>query len=120
MKPQTKKLITWLLIVILLITTSLIDLTGVVKSWWVDQDKHFHLAIFTLFMVITQLLFKNLSLIKISLITFGLGMLIELLQAWFTHGKRHFDLYDVLFNLLGIALGLVILLIYRGKAISNE
>ncbi|MBI9066021.1 MAG: VanZ family protein [Salinivirgaceae bacterium] len=115
MKTPTKKLIAWLLIIVIVITASLIDLTGVVKSWWVSQDKHFHLAIFALFMVVTQLLFKKLSLFKISLITFALGLLIELLQAWFTHGHRHFDLNDIYFNLIGIALGLAVLLVYKGK-----
>jgi glycopeptide antibiotics resistance protein len=114
------KLVLWLLIIILIIATSLLDLTGVVKSWWVDQDKHFHLVLFALFMVVTKLLFKNLSLFKISLITFCLGLLIELLQAYFTHGHRKFDVYDLTFNLLGVALGLFILLVYRGKTISNE
>ena len=120
MSIQTKKLLVWLTIILLLIASSLIDLTGMVKSWWVNQDKHFHLAIFALFMVITQLLFKNLSLFKISLITFVLGVLIELLQAYFTHGNRQFDAYDVLFNLLGIALGLLLLLVYRQSTNGNE
>ncbi len=113
---KNKKLIAWLLIIVILITSALIDLTGVVKSWWVDQDKHFHLVLFALFMVLTALLFKKLSLFKISLITFSLGVLIELLQAWFTHGNRQFDLNDIYFNLIGIGLGLVILLVYKGRA----
>ncbi|MBI9066024.1 MAG: VanZ family protein [Salinivirgaceae bacterium] len=50
-----------------------------------------------------------------SLITFALGLLIELLQALFTHGHRHFDLNDIYFNLIGIALGLAVLLVYKGK-----
>ncbi|MDA3893456.1 MAG: hypothetical protein PF517_17465 [Salinivirgaceae bacterium] len=68
MKTPTKKLIAWLLIIVILITASLIDLTGVVKSWWVDQDKHFHLVLYALFMVLTALLFKKLSLFKIPLL----------------------------------------------------
>ncbi len=113
------KLVLWLLIILLIITTSLLDLTGVVKWWWVDQDKHFHLILFALFIVVTQLLFTHLSLVKISLITFALGLLIELLQAYFTNGNRRFDMYDVAFNIIGIALGLLILLVYRGKTMSN-
>jgi hypothetical protein len=117
---STKKLHAWRLIILSLIVALLIDLTGVVKSCWIDQEKHFHLVVFALFMVVTKLLFTNLSLFKISLITFVLGMLIELLQALFTGGNRQFDGYDIAFNLMGIALGLLILLVYRGKAINNE
>jgi len=119
-KPQTKKLLSWLLIVAIILIASLLDLTGVINSWWADQDKHFHLVLFALFMVLTKLLFTNLSLFKISLITFALGLLIEILQTLITNGTRKFDMYDIAFNLLGVALGLLILLVYRGKAIGNE
>ena len=114
MQSQTKKISAWVLSSVLLITASLIDLTGVVQSWWVNQDKHFHLVIFALFMVVTKFMFPKLTLFKVALITFGLGILIEVLQATFTHGHRKFDLYDIAFNLLGVALGLLILLVYKG------
>jgi glycopeptide antibiotics resistance protein len=65
-------------------------------------------------MVVTKLFFKNLSLLKVSAITLALGLLIEVMQKFFTGGKRQFDGYDIAFNLLGIALGLVVLLVYRG------
>jgi len=71
-------------------------------------------------MVVTKLLFTNLSLVKISLITFALGLLIKLLQALITNGTRKFDIHDLGFNLMGIVLGLIILLVYRGVENGKE
>ncbi len=114
MQAKDKKLISWILIVVSLLICSLITLPGEIGELWKHHDKDFHLLVFALFMVVTRLFFKNLSILKISLITFSLGLLIEILQGVITIAHRQFDLYDILFNVIGIGLGVVILLIYPG------
>lgn len=114
MNNTRNKFIVWIIIIILILIPSLVDLKGVVKNFWADQDKHFHLVTFALFMVITNLLFKSLKLWQVAGITFLLGLAIELLQEFFTDGNRQFHINDILYNLIGIGLGLVLILIYRG------
>jgi hypothetical protein len=110
----------WFGVIAIIIMSSLLKNEPVHLALKGEQDKLLHIIVFFGFLLYTKLLFKNLSLFKISLITFALGLLIELLQAWFTHGNRQFDAYDVLFNLLGIALGLLLLLVYRQNTNGNE
>jgi glycopeptide antibiotics resistance protein len=114
MNNHSKKFIAWILIVLLILIPSLIDLKGVVKTFWADQDKHFHLITFALFMVVTNLLFSGWKLWKIVGTTFLLGFIIEILQELLTQGNRQFHVADIIYNLIGIGLGLTLILIYRG------
>lgn len=114
MKLTTKHIL-WILIILLIVIPSLLDLSAVITVHWIDQDKYAHLSIFALFMVVTQLLFSKLSLLKIAGLSFLLGLAIEVLQEFLTHGTRHFDANDILYNVLGVLLGGLLLVIYKHK-----
>ncbi len=113
MSPQNKKFIIWITLTLLIIAASIIDLRSIVKTYFIDQDKIFHIIIFTMFMVVTKLLLTKLSIIKNAAITFALGLLIELLQKYLPIGMRHFTFNDIIANTIGIALGVALLLLMK-------
>jgi len=107
------KLPAWILLTGLLIFLSLIDFKAMISAPMIQQDRFLHLLVFAFFMGVTRYLLPNLSMGWVAVLSFSIGLLIEVLQKYYTHGIRHFTLTDLFYNLMGIALGLILLILFR-------
>lgn len=107
------KIPVWVLMMCLLVVVSLLDVRPYLHVFMAHQDKFLHLLVFAFFMGVTRYLLPNLSMGWVAVLSFSIGLLIEVLQKYYTHGIRHFTLTDLFYNLMGIALGLILLILFR-------
>lgn len=91
---------------------SIIDVDNILFIQWSNIDKHLHLFVFAMFMIITKSLFNKLSILKISIILFCIGLFIELLQRYLGNGLRYFSILDVLYNCLGMLIGAILIYVF--------
>lgn len=110
---KTFRLLAWLFLLALLLVFSLINLDNFIPHLLVQQDKLLHLLIFTFLFLLSKSLFPKLSGLKTGLFLVAYGLLLEILQKLLSHGLRHFSFTDILFNVLGIVLGILLFWIYR-------
>ncbi len=75
-------------------------------------DKHLHAASYFLLMVWFAGLYPRSRHLLIALVLFALGALLDMLQA--TTATRTFDLYDILADGIGVAVGLAVSLWVTG------
>ena len=77
-----------------------------------------HFLTFLVFVPLTKFTFPKLNYLYLFLISFGFGLLIELLQHWFTNGVREFNLANLALDLVGIAAGIAVCVV--GKRVNSE
>ena len=81
-----------------------------------EIDKLFHFTIYLVFVTLWGFVFsiKNLSLIRLLLLSIIFGITLEFLQDLLPFG-RYFDFYDILANMAGVIIGIIILHFYKKK-----
>ena len=81
-----------------------------------EIDKLIHFTIYLIFVISWGFVFniKNLSLIRLLLFSIIFGITLEFLQDLMPFG-RYFDFYDILANIAGVIIGLIILHFYKKK-----
>ena len=67
-----------------------------------------HFLTFLVFVPLTKYTFPKLNYLYLFLISFGFGLLIELLQHWFTNGVREFNLANLALDVVGIFVGIAV------------
>jgi VanZ family protein len=65
-----------------------------------------HFLTFLVFVPLTKFTFPKLNYLYLFLISFGFGLLIEILQHYLTNGVREFNLANLALDLVGIAVGM--------------
>ena len=79
----------------------------------VDNDKLVHFSSYFLLTIwFCGLYGKRRNYIVIAAVLIGLGALLDLLQG--ATSTRHFDIYDILANTIGVLLGFVLALVLIG------
>lgn len=68
-----------------------------------------HILAFVVFILLTRITFPKLKWYWLVLIGLGFGLSIELLQLWLTGGTREFSVLDLCYDVVGIAVGMVII-----------
>ena len=68
-----------------------------------------HFLTFLVFVPLTKFTFPKLNYLNLFLISFGFGLLIEILQHYLTNGIREFNLANLALDLVGIAVGMGII-----------
>ena len=81
-----------------------------------EIDKLFHFTIYLVFVILWGLVFsiKNLSLIRLLLFSIIFGITLEFFQDLLPF-ERYFDFYDILANMAGVIIGIIILRFYKKK-----
>jgi hypothetical protein len=111
-KSSSIKFALWVLLILFIIVFSLVDFPASFSRYIKGYDKLIHLILFFLFFLYTRFSFSKLTLFQVAEISFLFGFLIEVLQHFFSNGTRHFDRVDLLYNIFGISLGVIILMLY--------
>lgn len=111
------KLLIWVILLLISTLFALYDFHGFIKPIWKSNDKVLHLLFSMLFYIATLNLVASKSVVKAMLLTFFTGFAFEILQEWLTT-TRHFHLKDLVYNILGIAVGYIVSVI--AKQIKNR
>jgi glycopeptide antibiotics resistance protein len=100
----------WSIYIILIFTLALLPDNP--KAFDLSLEKPWiirHILAFVVFILLTRITFPKLKWYWLVLIGLGFGLSIELLQLWLTGGVREFSLLDVGYDVVGIAVGMVLL-----------
>lgn len=96
------------------------DKIHVIKIPGMDKVAHFGMYFFFISVILFEnrkRLVKHYSFFLVALIPFFYGILMEFLQFWLT-STRSGNIFDELFNLLGILAALILFLILRSRGVA--
>ena len=110
MKKHHLLLLIWISFILIITYWALIPNGGAFLAIGKEKPWMFrHFLTFLVFVPLTKFTFPKLNYLYLFLISFGFGLLIELLQHWFTNGVREFNLANLALDLVGIVVGMVLL-----------
>ncbi|PDH51146.1 MAG: hypothetical protein CND00_03640 [Cryomorphaceae bacterium MED-G14] len=106
--------ITYSIIIVIISLTPIPESTPRFKFF--EIDKLIHFIIYLIFVISWGFVFniKNLSLIRLLLFSIIFGITLEFLQDLLPFG-RYFNFYDILANMAGVIIGIIILHFYKKK-----
>lgn len=105
LKPNNKIIL--IIFLILLFTFSFVKTGTDINNLFPNGDKVFHAIAYFIFTLLTLFYYPDSKKLKIIFLIFLTGVLIEILQWFYGHG-RQFSLYDIAANTVGITLAIVI------------
>jgi VanZ family protein len=115
MKSKPISIAIWSLFIISILLLALLDLDKITNFDFSNGFIFRHVLTFSFFLPFTKLVFKQLNLFQVCLAAIAFGFGIEIAQALFTNGARSFSWMDLLYDMLGILIGIVITLILPKK-----